>query len=294
MGQKHRSHQQHGWFHIMNRGVDRQDIFVSDLDRRVFIDEMVTAAEEFGIEIHVYCLMTTHFHIIVNCPSGHLSEFVREFARAYAEGFNRRTKREGPVFTGRFVSVPLGLDDDDPDRSFMVAARYVHRNPLDFLPADTLGAYAYSSYPAYLGTAPAPAWLTTGVLQSLCGSDPVRLRRFTLTPQPSDKTPANGRVIAAAAPTEVIDAVAASAGVTIDALHRRRRERNDARLVAAHLCRSLRTASTAELSQLFAVATQQGFRQLAARGKKLVAVDPSCARLAARALDRLCGVDRAG
>ncbi len=275
----------------MNRGVDRQDIFVDDLDRRIFLAEMVAASEKFGIEIHVYCLMTTHFHVIVNCPNGNLSDFVMAFCRAYAEGFNRRTKREGPVFTGRFVSVPIGLDDDDPDRSFIVVARYVHRNPLDFLPAESLGAYAYSSYPAYLGKARVPDWLQTGVFWSLCGTDPERLRRFTLRPQASDKTPANGRVIPRVEPIEVIAAVAASAGVTVDGVrHRRAGSRNEARLVAAHLCRSLRTASTVELADVFAVNTQQGFRQLAARGKKLVAADRSCAGLAERSLERLCGV----
>lgn len=269
----------------MNRGVDRQDIFATDADRRLFLAFMAHAADEGGVEIHAYCLMTTHFHLIVHCPNGGLSDFMQAFCRRYAQAFNQRVEREGPVFTGRFLSVPIGADDDgDADAAFLMSVRYVHRNPLDLLPISALSAYAYSSYPAYLAEAPVPNWLTATTVSRLHdGADAVR--RFTEVAHPSDSTPAKGRVAVSPATVDVFQAVASAAGLSIDdVLHKRPGVRNDARLVAAHLCTKFRTAPVAELAEAFGIRSNQGLRQIAARGKNLVTLDSQAARLHERSL----------
>lgn len=278
----------------MNRGVDRHDIFSTDLDRRIFLDEVGSASEEFGVDVHAYCLMTTHFHLVLHCPDGQLSEFVRTLSRRYVEGYNRRTEREGPLFTGRFRHTTLHRADDDvtrpdpdPDRSLKMAVRYVHRNPLDFLPSSALASYAYSTYPAYLGRRRPPPWLCRHVVESLCGS-PEEIERFTMRPLPTDSTPPFGRRPPTFSSDDVVVAVGRVAGLRREAiLAGSRGVRNDARAVAAHLCVSSRTGSSAELAAFFGVATQQALRQLAARGKRLVAVDASAATLRGRALEIL-------
>lgn len=281
----------------MNRGVDRQDIFVSDADRRIFLEELGDAAELFGVEVHAYCLMTNHFHLVVRCLEGGLSTSVQRVTGRYADYFNRRLEREGSVFTGRFVSVPLEIEDDDgtdPDRSFLVAVRYVHRNPLDLVSLRALDAYAYSSYGTYVADRSGPAWLRQSLVRSLHGDDPDRIRRFTETWHASDRTPALGRDVEPYRPVDVIAVVAAAAGLSVDSLvEQRRGSAGAARAIAAHLCVDLRTASSAELAAVFGIATQQGARQLAARGKKLVSADPSAAGLSERALDRLHKTDAA-
>ncbi len=77
MSRGQRSAQQHGWFHLTDHGVDRQDIFIDDREHRTFLFELANAAERFDVEIHAYCVVTTHFHVVVNCPEGGLFDFMQ-------------------------------------------------------------------------------------------------------------------------------------------------------------------------------------------------------------------------
>ncbi len=254
----------------------------------MLLAELAEAARRFEVEIHAYCVVTTHFHAVVNCPQGGLSDFMQRALQRFAVGHNRRLEREGYVFTGRFRSDPIDVEADDATAAFQQICRYVHRNPLDFTPLSDLRAFPSSSYRAYSGTGLTPEWLRTEVLLGTHGDNVSRLVEFTETPHPSDRTPANGRSIDPYSPSEVVAAVACVGGITGTQLTERDVHRGDGlRALAAHLCWRLRTASCDELAEVFGVGSGQALRNLANRGKHRCAVDPRLAMQADRVMRQL-------
>ncbi len=140
----------------MNRGIDHQVTFFNDSNRLVFERLAGEAALEHGVEIHAYCLMDTHFHCLTHCPDGGLSSTMQQLVSSYTRIVNSQSDRDGPLFRGRFHSVPI-----TSERHVLHTAAYIHRNPIDLVPATALGAYRWSSFGSYLMTRSAPGWLTT-------------------------------------------------------------------------------------------------------------------------------------
>jgi len=149
----------------MNRGLDHRQIFDDDQDRLHFEYRLGRMRVEHEVEIHAYCLMGNHFHLLLHCPKGGLSEGLHLLESAYVRRFNERIGRDGPLFRSRFHSVPVATE-----RQLVATALYVHRNPIDLVPAGALVAYRWSSLGAYLGRRSVPDWLEVGVVSSLIDS----------------------------------------------------------------------------------------------------------------------------
>ena len=150
----------------MNRGVDRAIVFPHDRDRLTFEKLMGQLADGLGIEVHAYCLMGNHYHLLVYCPHGGLSTFMQQLSSSYTRITNDRLGRDGPLFRGRFHSAPI--------RSELQIARtaaYIHRNPIDLVPEAALTASRWSTYGVYLGRRSAPSWLTRTTVDALLPPD---------------------------------------------------------------------------------------------------------------------------
>ncbi len=172
MGRSQRHDPDEGWHHVMNRGAARQQVFFTAGDGRCFERLVGEACEATGVEVHAYCLMSNHFHLLVKCPSGGLSPFMQRIGSGYTKYLNWRLERDGPIFRGRFHSILV----DEPEY-LQIVGRYVHRNPLDVRPPVALDRYRWSSYCAYVGGVDGPSWLRTGPLLSMHAS-PVAYRAF--------------------------------------------------------------------------------------------------------------------
>ncbi len=146
----------------MNRGVDRAIVYVHDRDRLSFEKLMGHLAVELGLEIHAYCLMGNHYHLLLHCPDGGLSTFMQQLSSSYTRIVNERLGRDGPLFRGRFHSVPVVSE-----LQIAYAAAYIHRNPIDLVPEAALDAYRWSSYGVYMGRRSAPTWLTRSTIDEL-------------------------------------------------------------------------------------------------------------------------------
>jgi REP element-mobilizing transposase RayT len=162
MARKLRPDIEDGWHHVMNRGIDREVVFHSADSARTFLWLVGEAAELLGVEVHAYALMRNHFHLLVHCPEGRLSAFMQRVGARFTQAVNQQLERDGPLFRGRFHS---RLVDSPEYRAFV--GRYIHRNPLDVHPPVSLDQYRWSSYGAYVGTAPRPEWLQTDALLSM-------------------------------------------------------------------------------------------------------------------------------
>jgi REP element-mobilizing transposase RayT len=137
----------------MNRGNDRQDIFLSDKDRKAFLEALSDSCEIYHVNLLAYVLMTNHFHLLVNTTRANLSEFMRHFQVTYTVLFNRRNHRSDHVFQGRFKSLLV-----EADEYLLPLSRYIHLNPIrtrrlknaDFrTKAEHLKKYAWSSFAGY-------------------------------------------------------------------------------------------------------------------------------------------------
>lgn len=140
---------------MTQRGVARAPIFVDDADRKRFIQRLGEATEEDGIRLYLYCLMTNHFHLLVETPRANLSAFMHRLQTAYTLYFNARHGRTGHLMQGRFHAAPV-----QGDRYFLKLTRYVHLNPAfgkdGFTPSlkqriSRLRAHEWSSYRGYAG-----------------------------------------------------------------------------------------------------------------------------------------------
>lgn len=177
-----------GWHHVMNRGARHQAIYLDDRDRRGFLGLLEDLDRSYGVETHAYCLMGNHFHLLLHCPVGNLSEGMHHLGSRYAQRFNSRHEFDGPLFRDRFASKPI-----DSDGYLLQASRYIHRNPLDLAPAAELVAYPWSSYAAFLGHRHPPRWLHRSTLLDLVG-DSMRYRAFVesdSTSTPTDRDDQN-------------------------------------------------------------------------------------------------------
>jgi REP element-mobilizing transposase RayT len=152
-------------YHVTSRGNARGLIFLDDVDREEFLWRLGGVVREQRWLCHAYCLMTNHFHLLVETPEANLSRGMRRLNGGYSQHFNRRHERVGHLLQGRFNGILV-----ERDSHLLELARYVVLNPvragMTMAPED----YRWSSLPATLGLAPKPPWLATGALLGRFGS----------------------------------------------------------------------------------------------------------------------------
>jgi len=137
-------------YHVMSRGDRREDIFVDDLDREKFLGLLGRACAKTGWQVHAYCLMTNHWHAVVETPQPNLAAGMRWLLGTYTQSFNRRHRQWGHLFDGRYKAQ---LIDGRSAGYLAQACNYVHLNPkrAGLLASGAgLQGYRWSSYPGYL------------------------------------------------------------------------------------------------------------------------------------------------
>jgi REP element-mobilizing transposase RayT len=147
-------------YHVMNRGDRREAIFEDDQDRRRFLETVAGACQKTAWQIHAYCLMSNHFHLVIETPQPNLVAGMKWLLGTYTGRHNRRHKEFGHLFSGRYKALVV---DGSGDGYLKTVCDYVHLNPARarlLKPQQRLADFPWSSYPWYLG-APAqrPDWL---------------------------------------------------------------------------------------------------------------------------------------
>lgn len=129
-----------GFHHIINRGVARGDIFLKPDDFEKFLDIVLEAKERYDFTIHALCLMTNHYHLLIETKSENLSLIARQINSKYAQYFNKQYKRVGPLWQGRFKNYFVH------DKGYLyILIRYIERNPLKANITKAIGKYQWSS-----------------------------------------------------------------------------------------------------------------------------------------------------
>ena len=114
-----------GWYHVTARGNNRRRIFFDDRDRRHFLELVGEMSERHQVEVHAYVLMDNHYHVLMRTPHANLSAAVQWLNVAYSLWWNRRHRRTGHVFQGRFKAVVVEGGD-----WVLQCSLYLHLNPV--------------------------------------------------------------------------------------------------------------------------------------------------------------------
>jgi REP element-mobilizing transposase RayT len=137
-------------YHVMNRGDRREPIFKDDVDRKRFLQTLAECCGKTDWQVHAWCLMDNHFHLVVETPKANLVAGMKWFLGTYTGRFNRRHKLFGHLFSGRYKAL---IVDGSGSGYLRTVCDYVHLNPVR---AKLLGkeqklkAYEWSSYGEYL------------------------------------------------------------------------------------------------------------------------------------------------
>ena len=153
------------FYHVINRGNAGENLFKGIRDREKFLEYLETAIERFSLKIYTYCLMTNHFHVLLETQLPNLSQAIQWVNVSYAGYFNRKYQRNGHLFQGRFKSILV-----DADEYLKQLSRYIHLNPVRANLVEHPDEYKWSSYSTITGKTKEPAWLESALLLSQFGT----------------------------------------------------------------------------------------------------------------------------
>jgi REP element-mobilizing transposase RayT len=183
-----------GFFHVTTRGNDRRTIYVDDVDRLVFLRLLDRIARRFSWLAYAYCLMGTHYHVLLELPEDGLSSGMCQLNGGFARWSNVRHRRQDHLFGKRFSSVDVVRDEH-----LREACRYVVLNPVRAGLVNDPGEWVWSSYRATVGEEHPPAHLAIGRLHAMFGERPAdaidAYRRFVDAGHVQPAPPVPGTVL---------------------------------------------------------------------------------------------------
>lgn len=143
-------------YHVTSRGNARADIFDDSADRQTFLLLLESVVNRFNWICHAYCLMDNHYHLLIETPDGNLSMGMRHLNGVYTQSYNRRHKRVGHVFQGRFKAVIV-----EKESHLLELCRYVVLNPVRAGMVSAPQKWRWSSYCATGGKTKKESYLST-------------------------------------------------------------------------------------------------------------------------------------
>ena len=166
-----------GYYHIVNRGVEQRVIFKEDEDYKKFEELLCTYAPSYGVTIHNYCLMSNHYHLLIEIEDGNLSKFMRQINMNYAIYFNKKYKRSGHLWQGRFKSWYV------TDEAYLYTLiLYIEQNPLKAKIVKRVEEYQYSTAHYFLSEEPIPICLKDSYMAQNYQNDKEAIEAFLYSP----------------------------------------------------------------------------------------------------------------
>jgi REP element-mobilizing transposase RayT len=166
-------------YHVTSRGDRREPIYEDDADREQFLATLAEVIERYNWLCHAYCLMTNHYHLLVETVDGNLSKGMRQLNGVFTQSSNRRHGRQGHLFQGRFKGILV-----DKDSYLLELSRYVVLNPVRAGMVTAPDQWCWSSYRATAGESAPPRWLETDFVLRQFAEDreraQARYKRFVL------------------------------------------------------------------------------------------------------------------
>ncbi len=145
MPRQGRSKSKTGIYHVMVRGINRQNIFEDDEDRQKYLAILQKTKEISQCEFYGYCLMRNHVHMLVREGKEGISQIMKRVGVSYAYWYNEKYERRGHLFQDRYRSESI-----ENDSHFLSVLRYIHQNPLKAELVNSIDEYPWSSYKTYI------------------------------------------------------------------------------------------------------------------------------------------------
>ena len=136
-----------GYYHVINRGVQKRNIFIDDEDFEIFLDLILFVNNKFDMEVMSYCLMNNHYHLLVKTNSDNLSLIFQYINTNYSKYFNYKYKKVGTLWQGRFQSFYIFNDND-----LFTVSKYIERNPIKANMVRNIEQYKHQSLHAWNNT----------------------------------------------------------------------------------------------------------------------------------------------
>lgn len=156
----------HAVYHITNRGNARRRIYRDEEDREKFLEVLEAVVRQYHWLCHAYCLMDNHYHLLIETPEANLSRGMRQLNGLYTQAYNRRHRRPGHVFQGRYKSILV-----EKESYLLELCRYVVLNPVRAKMVKRPEGWKWSSYRATGGVKAVPPFLTVEwILSQFAGS----------------------------------------------------------------------------------------------------------------------------
>ncbi len=137
-----------GIYHIMQRGINKTNLFLDQEDKQKYLDTLLRMKEKGEYTVYAYCLMDNHVHILIKEDKEPLSVAIKRIGVSYSYYFNRKYNRVGHLFQDRFRSEPI-----EDDRYFLACGRYIHNNPVKAGIVNKPEEYTWSSYNNFINYA---------------------------------------------------------------------------------------------------------------------------------------------
>lgn len=149
-------------YHITSRGNERRAIYWEDDDFSSFLTLLGQVCQQFNWVVHAYCLMSNHYHLLLETPDANLSKGMRQLNGMYTQWVNRKYKRVGHLFQGRYKAILV-----DKDAYLLELSRYIVLNPIRAKMVATPDDWRWSSWHCAMGKKESPDWLATDALLGL-------------------------------------------------------------------------------------------------------------------------------
>jgi len=151
-------------YHLTSRGNRHENIFLDDNDRMLFLNLFLQVQKRFNWICHGYCLMSNHYHLLIETPEANLSQGMRQLNGVYTQTFNRTHRRVGHVFQGRYKAILV-----QKDAYLLELSRYIVLNPVRAGMVRSAKDWSWSNYRATAGLVQVPEWLHVDWLLSCFG-----------------------------------------------------------------------------------------------------------------------------
>ncbi len=143
-------------YHVTSRGNRRKPIFKDEDDQKLLLATLENVNKRYNWHCHAYCLMNNHYHLIIETPDGNLSKGMRQLNGVYTQMFNKRHKKTGHIFQGRYKAILI-----QKDSHLLEACRYVVLNPVRAKIVQKSQDWQWSSYRSTVGLDKPHSCLTT-------------------------------------------------------------------------------------------------------------------------------------
>ena len=154
------------WYHVMNRGGNKNPIFFDLDDRKNFMNVLRDTIISWKVSIHAYSLMDNHYHLLMETPLGNLSRAMKYIDGVYTQKINRKYERDGAIFRGRYKSILV-----EKDNYALQLVRYIHMNGVSAGLYKDAREDKNSSHRRYMDMDPYPKWLERNTILKMISDD---------------------------------------------------------------------------------------------------------------------------